>query len=1392
MLSNHSKRGVAKRSIVQANQATSPVGDQYWDNVSLLIDGESATSKKGPTGTMVGNTSRSTAQARFGSQSMFLDGTGDYITFNGESDFAFGTADFTVEMWVYRTASAAQIVFDTRPSGGNGAYPTLWFNGNCLYYMTASVSTQIVGTIVVATGSWAHIALSRASGVTRIFVNGIQDGSSYTDAGNYINGASRPIIGADGNNPNVNVYTGYIDDIRVTKGVARYIGNFIPPTSAHPTYPLVQIAANTYTDGDPYWDQVVLAMDMNTLTDKKGKAVAAFGNAAISSVQSKFGDASCYFDGTGDYLTLSDSSSDFALGTGDFTIECWVALNSTATDQHFVGYNKPTIASGNDVGFVLGHWITPNRLFCYYYSGVTPYTIELNVTPSAGRWYHLAATRLSGVLYFFVDGVLIGTTAMSVGINNPAGSVLQIGRNDSGTPRSLNGYIDDVRITKGIARYRTSFSVPTRANPTYFSAPLLSQGDPYYGNTALLMNFDSPSGSTVFLDDRNNAVTTFGNTVARRNVSTGYAIFDGTGDYLTVGSTSTFAWMHQGVEPWTMECWLQSTSTNNTALLDTCNSGSAGIGTYLFMNITTRTIQAVIANGGGGAYPVVASSGSGVPTDGAWHHIAATFNPTLGSGGQIQVFIDGVLGGTGTKSGAAYSSSSTTSSVLTIGSQSGGSLYQLTGNVAMARITRGLVRYTQNFIPPISPLPNYQQTTVTPSTGGDPYWNNVVALLNMDGPNGSTSFKEETGKAVTVNGDTVIRRLPAGGGMAYFDATGDYLTIGNSSDFDFGTGDFTVELWTFTRANSGTRTIFCINQKTTYAAVRLSYSLLDLTLDMANAAGNAWLYQSGSVATTLQNTWQHIAVTRSNGVTKIWLNGTELISTASASAALMNVSPTFGVMLGAGLSGGSPEAGSMKNFRITKGIARYTTNFTPPTSFPNYYSAAPLPVYGDLYWDYVTLLMHCERADYYDEREQIPTFFGNLALTTTAPKFGTRALTFDGTGDYATFPTNANAYAFGTADYTVECFVKVAASNGRATLIGYITGGGGAWSDLGWTIYLEGLVPSFQAANSGGAGISVAGTTSLTVNTWNHLAVVRAGGTTTLYLNGVAGVTSSTTHNVVQNASFKLFLGSGYTVGVALNGVMDEIRITKGAARYLTNFAPPTAPFEQAPWSGVLAPVSYDAIPAVPAIPHIKTFIMQNGVMKDSMGNRTPTLFGNTTSSTAQYKLGSASMYFDGTGDYMTYAYDAGFAFGSGDFTVECWFYQTAATAAILLSNNNNVTITGWEIYTQSGNVKCSLSSDGSTWNIGDTTIGAVALNTWHHVAVSRQGTSIRYFLNGSLATTVTSALAISMAGTPHSHGARSNGSAPYTGYIDGVRITKGTSRYNASFVPPATPYITT
>jgi hypothetical protein len=230
------------------------------------------------------------------------------------------------------------------------------------------------------------------------------------------------------------------------------------------------VLAQTYVEGDRNFSNVSLLLHgdgtngSTTITDSSPspKTVTAVGNAQISTAQSKFGDASIAFDGNNDYLDSSDAS--LALSTGNFTIELFVnragnPSTSTATSSLFdFRTSEPSV---NAHAYIQGSSAGQALRFTYYVNGVD--RIISSTQATTGVWRHLAIVRNNSVTTMYIDGVSEGTWADA---SNYTSSTLRVsGRFAaiSGNFLSLNGYIDDLRITNGVARYTANFTPPTAA-----------------------------------------------------------------------------------------------------------------------------------------------------------------------------------------------------------------------------------------------------------------------------------------------------------------------------------------------------------------------------------------------------------------------------------------------------------------------------------------------------------------------------------------------------------------------------------------------------------------------------------------------------------------------------------------------------------------------------------------------------------------------------------------------------------------------------------------------------------------------------------------------------------------------------------------------------------------
>jgi hypothetical protein len=180
----------------------------------------------------VGNAQISTSVVKYGTGSLSFDGTGDYLQLKDTPNFIFGTGDFTIEGWIYLTSSGTfRHIYDQRPTSTDGAYPTLRMNeSNAMEYVQGAAVRITSSTL--SQSIWYHFALARSGTSTKLFINGTQSGSTYTDSTNYLCGTNRPFVGGSGYHVTTLSMNGYIDDLRITKGFARYTANFTAPTAS--------------------------------------------------------------------------------------------------------------------------------------------------------------------------------------------------------------------------------------------------------------------------------------------------------------------------------------------------------------------------------------------------------------------------------------------------------------------------------------------------------------------------------------------------------------------------------------------------------------------------------------------------------------------------------------------------------------------------------------------------------------------------------------------------------------------------------------------------------------------------------------------------------------------------------------------------------------------------------------------------------------------------------------------------------------------------------------------------------------------------------------------------------------------------------------------------------
>ena len=471
-------------------------GDEHWDDVTLLLGGSSTTdlSIAGNALTNYGATTPSVT-GPYGSTQNVLDfdktgattTTGNYLETGVTDDFKFGTSPFTIEMWLKpditdtssQTANLAAILEYDQSAAITGAWFALHQNNSELYFYTNSGNTLVNTTSGgLSTSSWSHVAIVRDVGNTlTIYVNGVSKGSGALSH-NMSDAVSRNLF--IGKQYNVTRhYDGQIADIRITKGVARYTSNFTPPAASLPTNaPVVgRRGVGTYDAGDEHWNDVTLLLNGEdaTIADVSSASTALTFTTPTSVTQStsvyKYDSGSLRFTNSGAGGAAGNSIAYGSTGTehtlsGDYTVEFWWRpdnlLSTTANDN--IIWDSRNASKPNYPAIIYSGGATANfpRLMLFIDGGERITSSQIN---AAQQWYHVALVRSGSTYTMYLNGTSQGTHGATASVS----STHYIGRrfqaynsNYFGT----DGYLDDFRLTPGVARYTSNFTPPTESFPT--------------------------------------------------------------------------------------------------------------------------------------------------------------------------------------------------------------------------------------------------------------------------------------------------------------------------------------------------------------------------------------------------------------------------------------------------------------------------------------------------------------------------------------------------------------------------------------------------------------------------------------------------------------------------------------------------------------------------------------------------------------------------------------------------------------------------------------------------------------------------------------------------------------------------------------------------------------
>ena len=654
----------------------------------------------------------------------------------------------------------------------------------------------------------------------------------------------------------------------------------------------------------------------------------------------------------------------------------------------------------------------------------------------------------------------------------------------------------------------------------------------------------------------------------------GSVSFNGSSQYLTTPANAVLA----PVTNFTVEAWIYAntlTSTNSSGVgIVFIGNSTSNNGRLQFLVGTDGTLTLYLRNNSAVDVTTVTSSAGSILID-TWYHVAGVRN-----GNNYTLYVNGNPVGTTTSATAMTYAAN----ILNIGfMRSSNLLHYWNGYISNFRLTNGVAVYTGAFNVPRAPLQGIQPagtTNIAAITGTQ-----TSLLLNT--PNNASFIADSSANNFTLtnNGGAVAAALTpfvnGGGagwefagpenGSASFNGSSQYLTTPvNATAFNYAAGGMTWEAWVnpagdyttgdiiFTKRPSGPTTPSQIEYQGTLA-VTTGY----VSFQTSTTGGVVTNYSPN--ITLLPNTWTHLAfVIDTTPNVNIYINGVSVFSAALTPEPTVNSEP----LVVGGLRGFDGYFGGyISNFRMVKGVAVYTSNFTPPirqlpaTQQANVYGLPSAAVTGTQ----TSLLLNTPN----NSQNTLDTSTNNFAITNTGavppsgispfvPDLG--SVSFNGTNQSLSIATNT-AFEFGSGALPVECWIYPISFN--ATDGGFMAVGP---QDGSATWILRGnnngtLTFTFWSAATTVGLIVTSGAGIVNLNVWNHIAVTRSGSTFTIWADGVS-VATGTSASAISNTGRPGRIAYGFASSAIRyqNCYISNVRWVKGVAVYTGAFTPSTQP----------------------------------------------------------------------------------------------------------------------------------------------------------------------------------------------------------------------------------------
>lgn len=1098
---------------------TISLADPSFNYTTLLLNGETNTNtyiQDASTNNFGLTVSGSATPNRFsplwgaGYYANSFDGSTGYMTVSASTLFNFGTGNFTIEAWIYTTSSSTQRVV-SYATGSSLPYEFLLVNTGSSLYLNFfdGTNNNSTGSNYVPQNQWVHIAVSRSGTSMYLFINGVLSGTTtnsinLTSTGSLYIGTYKP-------SP-TNYFTGYISNLRIVNGTAVYTSAFTPSTT-----PLTAIANTVLlTCQSPYFiDNSTNAFTITPSGTVKVVPNQPFG-ALPSGVQTY---GSGLFDGSTGYITTPTAgNSAFVFGTGDFSMELWVYAASYASSYISVLNVGP--ASG---GYIVYIETSGNQARFLDYNNPSASFVFTGGTLTNNTWNHLVLTRQSSTVRGFVNGQLVGYASSITTNYNVSASYASIGATSG-----LAGNISNIRIVKGgiPTAYATSSTTNNAQIFTPPTSPFTGSESLTGGSVSLLtLQYKNGVNNNVFYDDgQNNYALTRNGTVLQGTFSP----FSQTGWSNYFGSAATSLQAPSGASVsgtgnFTVEFWINPVSFGSSYQVVLANDTSGGFSCLL--NYTgTFSFGISLVN--------VTGTTSNTLTFNTWNHVAIVRNS-----GTVNMYINGVSGY------SATNSTNYTAGIVRIGTDGGGSNFPFNGYLSSVRITNTAV-YTTNFTPSTTPLTAISGTSLL-TCQSNRFIDTSTNAFTLT-PSGAAQVQSFSPFAPGVSYSAANN-----GGSMYFNGTTPGAIAAPNSVSYFSTGNWTMECWAWFNSNSsGYQPIMGQAGTADYQGPIIVIETNNTFAAYIVGTGSAWTYYINQSSVPVINCWTHIALVRNGSTVTYYINGAVIGSTSISGSINATTGGNFFVGYYPFFPGGARTfSGYISGARAVGGTAIYTSAFTPPT-------APPTPVSG------TNLLISGTNTGLQDQTSKnMITYSGNQILESSTVKYGSGAMYFDGSS-YVIVPYN-NLWSLGSGNFTIEFWIKTNNSTQYATLISN-TPSTFATSD--WSLLMNnasssaGDIAFYVADYSTATPLLSTSGSLINDNNWHHVAVVRNGSTWTCYVNGTSQATGTSSATIASSTN-PVHIGHDPYYTRTFTGYMDDFRVTKGIARYTTNFTPPAIAF---------------------------------------------------------------------------------------------------------------------------------------------------------------------------------------------------------------------------------------